>query len=387
MYIERDLAEIFGILNEHYSIIALVSPRQSGKTTLLKNRKVNQLNCLLFDDPDIKRIFEEDIKLLERQFLNKNRIEILDEIQVVNNTGQKLKYLVDTGYKLWLTASSEIILNQKVLSFLVGRISILRLFPFNIFEFLRAKNIFIDDQVLINREIKEHIKFGGYPKVILTDLIEVKKTILKDLRETIVLKDIAYSFSINDITTLERMIEYLAANVGSILNYGSINQVLKISFPTIKKYLDAIEKSYIIYLIKPFFSNKNKELAKQPKVYFIDNGILNQTLKNYEINGLIFENYVFTEILKAGFEPKYWRNKHKNEIDFVIEKEKQIIPVEVKLTFHQKIESGFKIFIKEYKPEVAYIIILEGEESDFYFNGCKIKIRFINNFIKEIKSK
>lgn len=358
MYVERELANFFNELIKHFSLIALVGPRQAGKTTFLKNRAVEKLDYLLFDDVDIKRIFDEDIKSFERQFLSKDRIAILDEIQVVDEPGRKLKYLVDTGYRLWITSSSEIILSQKVLSYLVGRVTIQRLFPFNLFEFLSAKKIQIQDQILINRELKDHIKFGGYPKVVLTDLIEIKKTILRDLLETIVLKDIAFNFSINDILTLQKMIEYLAANVCSILNYGSINQALKISFPTIKKYLDALEKSYIIYSVRPFFTNKNKELSKQPKIYFLDNGILNQTLKDYEINGLKFENYIFTEILKAGFHPKYWRNKHKNEVDFVIEKGKQKIPIEVKLSFHNKIESGLKIFINEYQPEIAFIVIL-----------------------------
>lgn len=387
MYVERELANFFNELIKHFSLIALVGPRQAGKTTFLKNRAVEKLDYLLFDDVDIKRIFDEDIKSFERQFLSKDRIAILDEIQVVDEPGRKLKYLVDTGYRLWITSSSEIILSQKVLSYLVGRVTIQRLFPFNLFEFLSAKKIQIQDQILINRELKDHIKFGGYPKVVLTDLIEIKKTILRDLLETIVLKDIAFNFSINDILTLQKMIEYLAANVCSILNYGSINQALKISFPTIKKYLDALEKSYIIYSVRPFFTNKNKELSKQPKIYFLDNGILNQTLKDYEINGLKFENYIFTEILKAGFHPKYWRNKHKNEVDFVIEKGKQKIPIEVKLSFHNKIESGLKIFINEYQPQIAFIVILEGEEKDFELNGCKIKVRFVNNFLNEIKAK
>jgi predicted AAA+ superfamily ATPase len=387
MYVERELANFFNELIKHFSLIALVGPRQAGKTTFLKNRAVEKLDYLLFDDVDIKRIFDEDIKSFERQFLSKDRIAILDEIQVVDEPGRKLKYLVDTGYRLWITSSSEIILSQKVLSYLVGRVTIQRLFPFNLFEFLSAKKIQIQDQILINRELKDHIKFGGYPKVVLTDQIEIKKTILRDLLETIVLKDIAFNFSINDILTLQKMIEYLAANVCSILNYGSINQVLKISFPTIKKYLDALEKSYIVYSVRPFFTNKNKELSKQPKIYFLDNGILNQTLKDYEINGLKFENYIFTEILKAGFHPKYWRNKHKNEVDFVIEKGKQKIPIEVKLSFHNKIETGLKIFINEYQPQIAFIVILEGEEKNIELNDCKIKVRFVNNFLNEIKAK
>ncbi len=385
MYIERNLSDFFNLIKSSFNMIAIVGPRQSGKTTFLKNRPEKNLEYLLFDDFEIRELFNQNIKKFEAQYLSKDKIYIFDEVQSAEESGIKLKYLVDSGYKLWITSSSELILRKEILAFLVGRISILRLFPFDVFEFFRAKGLKVDEQNIASRLIDEHIRFGGYPKVVLTENHEVKKNILQNILEIILLKDIAYNFGINDIKNLETLVEYLALNVATILNFDSISKELRISFPTLKKYIDALEKSYIIFLIRPYFRNKNKELIKQPKVFFIDNGILNQTIKNFSITGSTFENYVFTELLKSNLTPKFWRNKQKNEVDFIIEKNGFLIPIEVKLHFH-KIESGLKSFIKEYNSKVAYVCIYEGEEKTLDLNGCKIKIRFVNNILKELQS-
>ncbi len=385
MYIERNFSDYFDLIKNSFDIVAIVGAKDTGKTTFLKNRPDKNIEYLLFDDIEIRGLFNQNIKKFETQYLSRDKTYIFDEVHSAEDCGRKLKYLVDTGYKIWITSSSELILRKEILSFLVGRISILRLFPFDVFEFLIAKGLKVEEQSIANRLIDEHIRFGGYPKVVLSENQEVKKNILQNIRETILIKDIAYNFNIDDIKNLEILVEYLALNVSTILNFDSVSKVLRISFPTLKKYIDALERSYIISLIRPFFRNQNKELTKQPKVFFIDNGILNQTIRNFSVTGSVFENYVFTELLKSDFTPKFWRNKQKNEVDFIIEMNQLLIPIEVKLNFH-KIESGLKSFIREYKSSLAYICIYEGEEKDLILNGCQIKIRFINNMIKELKN-
>ena len=94
-----------------------------------------------------------------------------------------------------------------------------------------------------------------------------------------------------------------------------------------------MEKSYLIYRVTPFFSNKKKEIVKQPKLYFVDTGLRNIIAKEFDsnIDGKLFENYVLTELLKIGLAPKYWRTKNKTEVDFIVEFENKVIPIEVKL--------------------------------------------------------
>src|SRR3989338_3563551 len=140
MYQERELKESFEKVASVYPIVAIVGARQAGKTTFLKERmKTTSSTYLLFDDPDVRNLFEEDIKRFDKQFMEGKDVSILDEVQYCKDAGRNLKYLADTQKKLWITASSEIILGKKVLSYLVGRVSILKLYPFSLQEFLNFK--------------------------------------------------------------------------------------------------------------------------------------------------------------------------------------------------------------------------------------------------------
>ena len=374
MYIERDIKEKFEKISTAYSIVALVGARQSGKTTFLKER-IKNLNALYlsFDDPDIKELFETDIKKFEIQHIEGKDISVLDEVQYCKDAGQKLKYLADKGRKLWITSSSEIILGKEVLSYLVGRVSIIRLYPFSLHEFLKAKGQKETTKRVLERNVWEHLTFGGYPKVVNISDIELKKTILKDLYDTMILKDIARTFSIEDLKSLENFTKYLALNVGNLVSYDNISRNIKLSFQTIKKYLDAMEKSYLIVRIEPFFTNKAKEITKQPKIYFIDTGLRNVVSNNFnaDFEGKVFENYVLSELIKLGFEVKYWRTKSKAEVDFVIEKDKEIIPIEVKLN-QEKIEKSLHSFIRAYNPKRAFIITYKGEEKKVKAGKCRV---------------
>jgi len=389
MYVERELKVSFGKLVPVYGVIAVVGPRQSGKTTFLKEEaKKLESGYLLFDDPDVRNMFEADIKKFELQFMQK-KLSVFDEIQSCRNAGRNLKYLADSGKKIWLTSSSEAILSKQVLSFLVGRVSILRLYSFSLQEFFLAKNIRESTPLMMERLVFEHATYGGYPKVVLAEDIELKKTILKDLHETMLLKDVSQTFSIENFNALEAFAKYLALNTGNLTAYDDISKRLNLSFQTVKKYFDAMEKSYLIKRITPFYSNKTKELAKQPKTFFIDTGLKNWIAKtfNSELDGKTFENYVFTELLKAGFLPKYWRTKSKQEIDFIIEKEKELIPIEVKLNANtEKIELNLRSFIEEYHPKNAFMVSFKEKQASLKtYKNCKIHFVNTQNLIKQLK--
>jgi len=375
MYIEREIKEDFERIVKAYSVIAIVGARQAGKTTFLKEHsKSIKASYLLFDDPDIRGLFEDDIKKFEKQYLEGFNVYILDEVQYCKNAGRNLKYLADTGKKMWITSSSEMILNKEVLSYLVGRVSILRLYPLSIQEFQRAKKQKELTKQISERMVWEHLTYGGYPKVVISEESELKKTVLRDLYQTMVLKDIANTFSIEDINSLEEFTKYLSVNVGNLISYDQIVKDLKTSFQTIKKYLDAMEKSYLIFKVPPFYRNRNKEITKQPKIYFIDTGLKNLVAKSFndEPDGKTFENYVASEIIKLGLPLKHWRTKTKAEVDFIIEKNGELMPIEVKINSSGKIEKSFRSFIKEYKPKKAVIVSYKGEKKKEKINNCEI---------------
>ena len=376
MYIKRDVKVTFDKIAKNYNMVAVVGARQAGKTTFLKKQIENKnASYILFDDPDARSLFEEDVKKFEKQFISSYDISVLDEVQYCIDAGRKLKYLVDSDHKLWITSSSEIILSKEILSFLVGRVSIIKLYPFSLREFLLAKTQKELTSKIIERMIWEHAIYGGYPKVVLTEDTDIKKTILSDLYDTMLLKDVARTFSIDDIRSLEEFAKYLAFSIGDIISYDTISNNLSMSFQTVKKYLDAMEKSYLIYRALPFFTNKKKEIVKQPKLYFVDTGLKNIISKTFDvnINGKLFENYVLTELLKMGFYPKYWRTKNKTEVDFIVEIDNNIIPIEVKIqTDVGKIEKSLRAFINYYKPYKAIVVSLKGDTGTTTINGCKV---------------
>ena len=376
MYIQREIHKRFEKIKKAYPIIALVGARQAGKTTFLKeNVPDSDYSYLLFDDPDVRELFESDLKSFEIQYLSKNKVSVLDEIHYCSDAGRKLKYLADSGYKLWITSSSEMILGERVLSFLVGRVSILKLYPFSLGEFLKSKKQKVVSDKIIKRTILEHMTYGGYPKVITSDDVELKKIILRDIYTTMILKDVANTFSISDINSLEKFAKYLSYNVGNVVSYENISNNLNMPFQTIKKYLDAMEKSHLIVRVLPFHKNKLKEIVKQPKIYFVDNGLRNAVLNDFksEVYGNVFENYVLTELLKMGKSLKYWRTKAGAEVDFVIEDGLEVIPIEVKVNAKvDKIERSLKSFIETYNPKKAFVVSYRGEKGEVKVGNCKV---------------
>lgn len=387
MYVEREIKTRFNKISENYGIVALVGARQSGKTTFLKRQMGGyKSSYVVFDDPDARELFDEDIKKFEMQYLEGYDVGILDEIQYCKDAGSKLKYLVDKGRKLWITSSSEILLSGEVLSFLVGRASILRLYPFSYNEFLLAKGIKSLTSSILKRSIWEHMEYGGYPKVVLAKDIEMKKTILRDLYETMLLKDISKTFSIDDLSTLEDLARYLSSSIGNVISYTDISNSLNISFQTVKKYIDAMEKSYLVMRISPYHTNVRKEISKQPKIYFVDVGLRNVINRWSGRDGRLFENYVFTELLKLGKKPKYWRKKSKLEIDFVVEHNNCIVSIEVKLQ-PDKAERSLRSFISQYKPKTAFIIGYNVDHKEENIDGCKIISSDIRSLYEYFSSK
>ena len=382
MYIKRTLAETVQKYYPHYPIIALVGPRQAGKTTLLRETlsTIGNTGYVSLDDPSARALFNDDFKKFETQYITGHECYGIDEVQYGNNAGINLKYLADSNKKLIITSSTESLLAKEVLSFLVGRVFIAQLYPFSLQEFLEARGQKALDEQTLQRHVWEHFLFGGYPKVVLTDNQEIKRQILLDLYSTMVLKDAANTFAIADVSVLERLARYLSLNIGNIIAVDKISADLSISFPTVKKYLDALEKGYLIKRIGPFFSNKTKEMTKQQKYYFVDTGMANAVAGSYPdniTNGRSFENYVLGELIKSGHMPKYWTTRAGAEVDFVVEINNKPIPIEVKINSgNAHVEQSMRSFISEYSPKNAYVVHYKGISNTVKTEGCHI--HFLN---------
>ncbi len=376
MYVERGIRERFERLAKVKDMVALVGPRQSGKTTFLQHQRVNaDSTYVLFDRPLPRRVFEEDVEKFEMEYVKGHELAVLDEVQYCEGAGRNLKYLVDNGNWLWITSSSERVLAKEVLAHLVGRVQVMRLMPFDLDEYMRAKGHKVREGAILERAVWEHMLYGGYPRVVLTEDARTKQDHLESLFETMILKDVAYTFSIDKVGELDRLVRYLALTPGGPLNVQSLSDNLDLSVPTMNKYLDALEKSYLIVQVPPFFTNKLKEITKQPKVFFVDTGLRNVIAGNVppEPSGTMFENYVFTELLKLGYRPKHWRSRGGAEVDFVLEVDGGTIPIEAKLkVVPRRVYRGLASFISTYKPSRAFVVGYQGEKGSRTVKGTRV---------------
>jgi len=232
------------------------------------------------------------------------------------------------------------------------------------------------------KHFEEYVIFGGYPEVIKTDDPHTKRTILKNIYETYVTRDIIELLRFNDITKFRTVVRLLAAHIGSLVNYNSLCSDSETYYKELKHYLSVLEETYVISLLRPFFTNRATELKKNPKVYFIDTGLRNYALDNFNKiefrpdAGNLMENaaYIQLKINCPEFSIKYWRTLAKAEVDFILEKEGKIVPIEVKYSnlSGPKISRGFRNFILHYKPEKA-LVLTKGFCGDLKINSSLIK--------------
>jgi len=387
MYIDRTLQKEFDLIITGYTMVAVVGPRQAGKTTFLRHQlEKGDGEYVLMDDVRSRELFDDDIHGFITQHVEGRDVTVLDEVHMCKEPGQSLKFLVDSGHTIWFTASSETILSREVLSYLVGRVSIMRLFPFSLEEMLVAKDIRAYTPRTLREMITEHVVYGGYPEVVLTEDPRLKVRRLKDLFETVLLKDAVVGFSLTDSAPLRKMATVLAGMVGSLVSYDHLGKTAGLSFKTVKSYIDVLELSGVIRLVRPFHSNAGKEVSKRPKVYFIDTGLRNAVLDSWDrsIDGSLFENLVFSELMKAGISCHYWRTKAGAEVDFVVSPAGRPIPVEVKLS-GAGIERSFRSFIDSYEPERGFIVTLDGEPGSTSIKGCEVNHVDVPTLIKDLR--
>lgn len=425
-YFSRILLEKLKKWMNRREIFAIKGPRQSGKTTLLKmlqewlikQKKVKpeNINFITFEDKDILKKFSSDPKSYLKNFIGSKTNErfyfFIDEFHYLENGGQILKLLYDTfeNVKFIITGSSSLELTGKTAKFLVGRVFSFYLWQINFEEFIKIKSTqlynayqektdLIEDFILkgknfslpkkdifaedIKKNFEQYAIWGGYPEIVKTDDEETKRVILKNIYDTYVSRDIIELLKITDYSKFKTLVAILSSQVGNLISYNNLTQDTQSYFKEIKQYLSILQETYIISLLKPFSANKISELKKNPKVYFIDLGLRNYILGNFQDLsfrpdlGQIIENAVFSQ-LKFNQEDlyliKYWRTLGKAEVDFILEKKDEIIPIEVKYSSFKipKISRGFRSFISEYKPKRA-IILTKGFWGELKINSTLIK--------------
>lgn len=318
-------------------VVAILGPRQSGKTTLAKTT-FNQHRYVSLEDLDTRKIAVEDPRKFLHDLCNGNNIGvILDEFQ---NAPAILSYIqtrVDEherpGYFI-LTGSQNFLVNQEITQTLAGRIALLTLLPLSTTE-LKTDN-------LLPNDVEELMFKGAYPRIYAHKVNPV--TWYRDYIETYLERDVRQIIQVKNLTQFKYFIQLCAGRVGQLLNYSSLSSDCGIDVRTVKEWLSLLEASYVIFLVHPHHKNFNRRLVKSPKLYFYDTGVICSLLKiesqdqllTHYMRGNLFECLIISELYKRFFNNNrrpaisFWRDNHGREIDCIIEKASELIPMEIK---------------------------------------------------------
>ena len=325
--IERKLKELLVSKLYKGKAIIMTGPRQVGKTTLLRmlmketNKKTLYWNC---DETDLRQKLTETTSTKLLNEIGEAELILIDEAQRINNIGITLKLITDNApeKQLIVTGSSALELSNSLNEPLTGRKYEYNMFPFSAEE-LKNNNGHLEE----TRLLEHRLIYGTYPDVVNSPGEE--KAILGNLVNSYLYKDIVAVQDVRTPEIIEQMLQALALQAGSEVSFNELGQLLGLNSQTVQRYMDLLEKSYIIFHLRSFSRNIRNELKKSRKVFFYDNGIRNALLGDYKPlklrtdRGALWENFLVSERIKHNsynsFYGKsyFWRTQQQQEIDYL----------------------------------------------------------------------
>ncbi len=335
-------------------VIVVYGARQVGKTTLVKNilegykKDGRYLNCELVSiQQGLSAIEGERI----RSFLGDYRLAVLDEAQNIKDIGKILKVMIDTypDIQIIATGSSSFDLADKISEPLTGRNFTFLLYPLSVREIAKQFDAFTAEA-----KIDTILRFGMYPEVFMLSN-DAAKGRLDEIASDYLYKDILRFDGIKKANIISKMLMLLALQLGHEVSYSEIGKQLGINRLTVERYIDLLEKSFVVFRLGAFSRNKRKEISKSVKIYFYDLGIRNSLIQNYnppELRddiGALWENFCIVERRKyleeSGMRVNayFWRTYDQKEIDYVEESEGKICGYEFKWNTKQnyRVPKGF----------------------------------------------
>lgn len=345
IFIPRDIGPLLEKLVKQFPSLAVTGPRQSGKSTLLKKLFKTTHQYVSFDEPLIRQKAITDPKLFFSEF---QKPVILDEIQYVPELLSYIKIFIDddrsANGRFILTGSQQFNLIKNLGDSLAGRIGLLTLLGFSKHEkerfnalkkkALSPEGYFIDaclrgtfPEMSVNPKISFEAWYGSYLQTYLE-------------------RDVRAIYNIGNLREFQKFLQLLATRCSQMLNLNSLSGELGISVNTIKRWISVLEASGLVYLLMPYYRNLGKRITKNPKVYFLDCGLVcyltgiseRKHLLNGPMAGQLFENYIIQETVKSFFNRGkranifYLRTHNDVEVDLIIEKNMKIFPFEIKIT-------------------------------------------------------
>src|SRR3989338_2235589 len=387
-------------------ISLILGPRQAGKTTIMKKiteELRRQGRPVIYFDLDLiedRQFFPTQHTLIEKiqktVGQRKDLVVFIDEIQRLKNSGLFLKGLYDlqTNYKFIVSGSGSLELKSNIIEPMTGRKSLFYCYPLSFSEVaayrLGVKFAEVEQRLSLNpfertRIVDEYLNFGGYPRVALASTYQEKIEILREIFTSYLEKDIRLILGVEKEEAFAALVRILANQVGNLVNRQELSSTLGISEKSVKKYLFFLEKTFVVSLVKPFFSNVRREIRKSPKIYFLDLGLLRlakrlTTSQILPTSGEIFENACFLRLkeLFLANPPRFWRSTAGAEVDFVVDDPKtgQVVTIEVKSKGRGKtLGKSLISFLLKYNPKKTFIYTQDQSKN---FKRGKTEINYIS---------
>jgi hypothetical protein len=333
MEINRRIKTALDIYKKKYPILALTGPRQSGKTTFLRN-EFSDYRYINLENPDIRTYAENDPNNFLEEY---DKYVIFDEVQRVPFLFSYLQTKVDEDKIMGqyiISGSQNFHLLQNITQSLAGRVALFKLFPLD-FEEMKSGNLLSDDYA-------ENLMKGFYPAIYDRDI--PSNVFYSNYIQTYIERDLSDLIQVNDLKLFRNFISLCASRAGQLLNLSSLANSCGISQPTAKSWLSVLESSYITFQLQPYFANLDKRVTKTSKLYFYDSGLLAHLLKiksahNLKLSqkkGCLFENYIISEYVKNNYHQNllrdvwFWRDAVGHEVDFIWQDDELLNLVEIK---------------------------------------------------------
>lgn len=346
-------------------VIIIHGPRRVGKTTLAKQLLAQQegsryLNCELLEN---KMALETTNSSTLKSFLGNYRLIVLDEAQHIADIGLILKVISDTFPEMQIiaTGSSSFELGNRISEPLTGRSREYLLYPFSLNELSGIK-----DRISLNAELDGILRFGLYPEVYGKPQQEAIEE-LNQVASNYLYKDILQFEMIKRPNLLLNLLNALALQIGSEVSLNELSRMLGETIPTIQRYIELLEKVFVIFRLRSFSKNLRKEIAKGQKIYFYDLGIRNALIRNFNPMNLrndtggLWENFCILERMKYNMNRRrfvnswFWRTYDQKEVDYIEDEGGRMMAVEFKYRSEEK-----RRVIKEFKdtyPEASYMTV------------------------------
>jgi len=364
-WITRNYEKEFENLLNTPKVLVIHGPRQVGKSSLVNRMLLKKKQVFKGDGNDLhlRELLESMVLSRIKSAFQGYEIVFIDEAQQIEKIGSALKLMVDhlPDLKIIASGSSSFDLSNKIGEPLVGRQTVIMLYPVSIFEMVKNAG-----GMHVYQDLENLMVYGGYPEVLVAGSNEAKVDTLIHLRNALLLKDILELENIRHSSKLMDLLRLLAFQIGMEVSLNELSNQLQIAKQTVERYIDLLEKVFIIKKVQAFSSNLRKEISKSHRYYFFDNGIRNAIINNFNPLkfrndvGMLWENLMYSERLKTREYKKiyannyFWRTYDQKEVDLVEEREGKLFGYEFK--WQAKKTKPPKLWLDTY-PNASYQVI------------------------------